>query len=110
MSTNTADNFNFKVMTMGKEAVDKRKPCQLNHLDLASLFHWIDSKNVEDRIKIELKKSASTYPQQALVHWQKNYTNHLAKAQEQVRELFQPSEFILDETETSLPPIPEEFQ
>jgi hypothetical protein len=81
MSTNNAEGFNFKVLTMGRDEVDRRKPCNLNPLTLSKLFEWIESKSIDHRLKEQLKKSASKYPQQALPVWQKNYSRHVAAAQ-----------------------------
>ena len=74
------EGINFKVTIRGKS---DRKPSNLNPLTLQKLFKWIDDKpaiNVE--IKEELKKMASTYPQQALTKWQLAFPKHLIKARE----------------------------
>lgn len=81
MSTNNTEGLNFKIVSMGKDAVDQREPCNLRPLTLEKLFEWIDAKTSDARLKDYLKKSASKYPNQALSTWQKNYTKHVATAQ-----------------------------
>lgn len=81
MSTNNTEGINFKVSSMGREEVDNRPPCNLRPLTLSKLHAWIDGKSIDSRLKEELKKSASKYPQQALSTWQKRYSKHLANAQ-----------------------------
>lgn len=81
MSSNNTENLGFKVLTMGREEVDSRRPCNLRPLTLQKLYAWIDDKRIDSRLKEELKKSAASYPQQALSTWQKMYSQHLAKAQ-----------------------------
>jgi len=81
MSTNNTENLGFKVLTMGREDFDARKPCNLRPVTLANLHAWIDAKTIDVRLKAELKKSASSYPQQALGMWLKMYSRHLATAQ-----------------------------
>jgi len=85
MSTNNTENIGFKVTTMGREEVDLRNPCNLQPITLKKLFNWIDSKTIDVRLKIELKKSASSYPQQALGAWVKMYSRHLATAQKSLQ-------------------------
>jgi len=86
MSTNNTENLGFKVLTMGREEVDSRRPSNLRPLTLQKLQAWIDNKRIDSRLKEELKKSAATYPQQALSTWQKMYSQHLAKAQNALRQ------------------------
>lgn len=81
MSTNNTEGLNFKIVSMGKDAVDQREPCNLRPLTLEKLFAWIDTKTIDPRLKEYLKKSASKYPHQALPTWQKNYIKHVAAAQ-----------------------------
>lgn len=78
---NSTESVGFKVVTMGKDEIDCRAPCNLRPLTLAKLFDWIDAQPVENRMKEQLKKMAGSYPQQALGSWKKNYRKHLAKAQ-----------------------------
>jgi type IV secretory pathway VirB9-like protein len=52
---------------------------------LEKLCAWIDNKRIDSRLKEELKKSAATYPNQALYTWQKMYPQHLAKAQNMLK-------------------------
>ena len=81
MSTNNAEGLNFKIVSMGKDAVDQRELCNLRPLTLEKLYEWIDAKTIDSRLKDYLKKSASKYPHQALPTWQKNYIKHVANAQ-----------------------------
>jgi hypothetical protein len=81
MSTNNTENLGFRILTMGREEVDARRPCNLRPLTLEKLNAWIDAKRIDSRLKEELKKSAASYPNQALFTWQKMYSKHLAKAQ-----------------------------
>jgi hypothetical protein len=80
------ENLGFKVVSMGREEIDNRRPCNLRPLTLAKLYDWIDSKRIDSRLKEELKKSAGSYPQQALLTWQRTYAKHLAKAQNMLRD------------------------
>lgn len=85
MTVGNPENFKVKLITSGREEVDKRIPCNLNTLTLDKLYKWIDSQQTNSLIKQELKKSASRFPQQALGAWQKNYIKHLSKAQAKLR-------------------------
>ena len=86
MSTNNTENLGFKVLTMGRDEFDTRQPCDLRPMTLARLHAWIDSKTIDIRLKNELKKSSSAYPQQALGTWLKMYSRHLAIAQKSLQE------------------------
>ena len=85
MASNTTEGVNFRVVSMGRDEVDSRRPCNFRPLTLENLYQWIDSKNLEPRIKAELKAMAGQWPQQALPVWQKSYTRHLVIAQNKVR-------------------------
>jgi hypothetical protein len=80
MSTNNAEGVNFKV-SMGNNESNNRSQSRFNSLTIKKLCDWIDSKPINSQLKEELKKSASSYPQQALSNWQKNYLTHLSTAQ-----------------------------
>lgn len=97
MSTNNTEKLGFKILTMGKEELDSRKPCNLRPITLAKLHAWIDSKTIDNRLKIELKKSAANYPQQALSTWQKMYSKHLAAAQNALEANLNPIDNEIDE-------------
>ena len=72
------EGINFKVTIHGKT---NRQPSNLTPLTLRHLLKWIDEKpTLSDSLKEELKKMASTYPQQALPKWQAAFAKHLAKA------------------------------
>lgn len=86
----SAEQFQFKILTTGRAEVDKREPCNLRPLNLEKLLKWIDHQPTEQNIKIELKKSASAYPHQALGAWQKNYSKHVATAQAKLRKMPKP--------------------
>lgn len=96
MSTNNTENIGFKIVSMGKEDVDNRPVCNFRTLTLEKLFAWIDAKNVDARIKVELKKSASQYPQQALGRWQKTYPRHLSNIQKKLQKLPKPMSEIVE--------------
>lgn len=85
MSTNNAENVSFKILTMGRDEVDNRRPSNLRPLTLPALHAWIESKQIDSRVKEKLKKMASAYPQQALPSWVQNYNRHLAKAQKELK-------------------------
>jgi hypothetical protein len=85
MSLNSAENLGFKIVTMGREEIDKRKPCNLRTVTQAKLQAWIDAKSIDPRLKEELKKSVANYPQQALSTWQKMYNKHLVTAQNVIK-------------------------
>lgn len=90
MTVGNPEQFKFKLITSGREDVDNRKPCNLNPLTLEKLLKWIDAQRLEEPVKIELKKSASNYPHQALGTWQKNYSKHLSSAQAKLKKTPKP--------------------
>lgn len=97
MSTNNTENLGFKVLTMGREEFDARTPCNLRPMTLAKLHAWIDDKNIDVRLKAELKKSSSAYPQQALGTWLRMYSRHLATAQNALQDkLSNPKEILVE--------------
>lgn len=85
MTVGNPENFKVKIISSGREEVDKRVPCDFSNLTLDKLFRWIDSQQVSSLIKQELKKSASRFPHQALNNWKNNYIKHLSKAQAKIR-------------------------
>jgi len=87
MSVGNPEQFNFKILTTGREDVDNRKPCNLSPLTLEKLLKWIDKQTVDENTKRELKKSASNYPHQALGSWQKNFSKHVATAQAKLKKI-----------------------
>jgi len=97
MSTNNTESLGFKVLTMGREENDARRPCNLRPMTLARLHAWIEAKTIDVRLKAELKKSAASYPQQALGMWLKMYSRHLATAQNSLQEKpVAPKEFLVE--------------
>lgn len=79
MSNTEAVNFRISMPN------DNRKPCKLTYLTLEQLWKWIDAHQLDSKLKELLKKSAATFPQKALEHWQKNFIHHLGEAQKQLR-------------------------
>lgn len=76
------EGINFKVTIHGGNKTN-RKPSNFNPLTLKQLLKWIDDKPIiTDAVKEELKKMASTFPQQALPKWQAAFPKYLAKARE----------------------------
>jgi hypothetical protein len=86
MSTQNAEGLKFRVVSTGNPTVDRRKPCKLRVLTQEKLQAWIESQQLDARVKQHLKLMAGQYPQQALEAWVKNYNYHLAKAQEKVQQ------------------------
>ena len=120
MSTNNTESLGFKIVTMGREEFDARTPCNLRPMTLAKLHAWIDAKTIDVRLKVELKKSAASYPQQALGTWLRMYSRHLATAQNSLQDKpSKPKEFLVElgdeperishEEESNNAPFSEEF-
>ena len=84
MTVGNPENFKVQIKT-GREEVDKRTPCDFTNLTLKKLFAWIDSKSLSSVIKSELKRSASSFPHQALPSWQSSFDRHLSRAQARIR-------------------------
>lgn len=87
MSVGNPEQFKFKILTTGREDVDNRKPCNLTPLTLEKLLNWIEAQRIDENVKLELKKSASNYPHQALGTWRKNYSKHVATAQAKLKKI-----------------------
>jgi hypothetical protein len=85
MTVGNPENFRVNLISSGKEEIDRRVPCDFSNLTLDKVFKWIDSQQVNELIKSELKKSASRYPQQALKAWKNDYIRHLSRAQTKIR-------------------------
>ena len=85
MTVGNPENFRVKLISSGREDVDRRVPCDLSNLTLDKLFKWIDSHQVRAVVKEELKKSASRFPHQTLNVWKNDYLKHLSKAQAKSR-------------------------
>lgn len=88
--TNSTEGVNFKVLTMGKSQIDQRQPSNLDVMTLKKLQAWIDAKPISDELKQELKKMASSYPDQALGFWVKSYSRNLEIAQRNMTNLPKP--------------------
>ena len=78
------EKFDFKFKMISKEGSQRLD--NLRPLNLKKLFLWIDAQTSSERLREQLKKSASAYPHQALARWQKNYNLNLAKAQAVLKE------------------------
>lgn len=78
------EKFDFKFKMISKEGSQRLD--NLRPLNLKKLFTWIDSQTQNERLREQLKKSASAYPHQALARWQKNYNLNVAKAQAVLKE------------------------
>lgn len=85
MTVGNPENFRVKLVSSGREEVDKRVPCDFSNLTLDKVLKWIDSQQVSELVKKELKKSASRFPHQALSTWKNDYIKHLSKAQAKLR-------------------------
>lgn len=84
MTVGNPENFKIQIKT-GREEVDKRVPCDFNNLTLEKLYVWIDSHQLSAALKAELKRSAASFPHQALPSWQKNFDRYLSRAQSRLR-------------------------
>ena len=80
MASNNAEGLNFKVVTTGNPVVDARPICNLRPVTLARVIEHIESMDLEDDLKRELRKSAGCYPENALQHWIKNLNKHTQNA------------------------------
>lgn len=84
MTVGNPENFKIQIKT-GREEVDNRVPCDFSNLTLKKLYAWIDSQSISRALKSELKRSAATFPHQALKAWQGNFDKYLSKAQARLR-------------------------
>jgi len=84
MTVGNPENFKIQIKT-GREDVDKRVPCDFSNLTLKKLYAWIDAQSISRALKSELKRSASSFPHQALKSWQANFDRYLSKAQARLR-------------------------
>ena len=88
MSTNNAENLNFRIIS----GVPDRIPNNFRILTIKELLRWIDEKDIDEQVKEELKKMCSKYPQQALTNWKSNYNIHLRKANLKLKNQVKPEE------------------
>lgn len=90
MSTNNAENFNFKINNLADNRSTKpnkkKEKRVLRPPTLKFIFDTIDKKDYDPLVKEELKKSASNYPHHGLQRWIDNYDQFLAKARRDVRD------------------------
>lgn len=90
MSTNNAENFNFKINNLADNRSSKpnkkKEKRVLRPPTLKFIFDTIDKKDYDLAIKEELKKSASSYPHHGLQRWIDNFDQFLAKARRDVRD------------------------
>ena len=92
MATNNAENFKFKVVSTGNSDVDGRKPCKLVRVTLEKVCAWIDAKKLDKSVTDELKKSAGTYPENALETWLKNFGTHVSRARRLIAKRGKPAQ------------------
>lgn len=89
MSTNNAENFNFKISNLSDNRSNKpnkkKEKRVLRPPTLKFIYDTIDKKDYDPLIKEELKRSASTYPHHGLQRWIDNYDQFLTKARQDVR-------------------------
>lgn len=76
---NETEKIKFR-MSAGKEEIDRRAPCNFKILTLNDVDKIIDNKEIDDNIKVELKKMARKYPFQALSTFVKNIEKNISKA------------------------------
>lgn len=90
MSTNNAENFNFKINNLADNRSSKpnkkKEKRVLRPPTLKFIFDTIDKKDYDAAVKEELKKSASNYPHHGLQRWIDNFDQFLAKARRDVRD------------------------
>lgn len=85
MTVGNPENFKVKITT-GRDEVDTRKPCDFSNLNIKKLCAWIDNQPVNSTLKSELKRSACSYPHQALSNWKKNFTKHVDRIQNKLNQ------------------------
>ena len=84
MSTQNAEGLNFKVVTMGREDVDNRPPCNFRPMTMKRLLDYIEGNVTDPLVREEVKKAAAMYPQQALASFKKNLNTHIARARKKL--------------------------
>lgn len=84
MTVGNPENFKIQIKT-GRDEVDNRVPCDFSNLTLKKLHAWIDSQQLSSALKSELKRSAASFPHQALPAWQRDFDRYLSKAQSRLR-------------------------
>ena len=89
----STESLGFKVSDMSNQNEDRPKS-NLRPMTLAKLHLWIDGLQVDARLKDELKRMSSQYPQQALGAFPKNYKKYLAKAQNNLKGKSQPKSLV----------------
>lgn len=80
--TRNAENINMKISNIGQQ---ERVPYDFRIITLDKIYDWIDKKDYDDSIKIELKKMAAKYPSNAYSQFGKNFQKHLSRAQTAAR-------------------------
>lgn len=80
--TRNAENINMKISSIGQQ---ERVPYDFRIITLDKIYDWIDKKDYDDSIKIELKKMAAKYPANAYSQFGKNFQKHLSRAQTAAR-------------------------
>lgn len=91
MSSNNAENFNFKVSNLSENKNNnknfkKKEKRVLRPPTLKFIHDTIDKKDYDPAVKEGLKKSASSYPHHALQRWIDQFDLFLAKARRDARD------------------------
>ena len=91
MSSNNAENFNFRVSNLSENKNNsknfkKKEKRVLRPPTLKFIHDTIDKKDYDPDLKDELKKSASNYPHHALQRWIDQFDLFLTKARRDVRD------------------------
>ncbi len=79
-----AEGINISVVTMGNSQVDGRQPCNLSPMNLAKLYEFIDARVRDAKVRQEVRRLASSYPQGSLAIFAHNLRVYIEKAQKTV--------------------------
>ena len=82
MSDNAAESMNFKVSAISQPGRESR---DFRMITLEKVYAWIDKKDYDESVKLELKKMVANYPNNAYVQFGKNFQKHLVRAQNLAR-------------------------
>jgi CRISPR/Cas system CSM-associated protein Csm4 (group 5 of RAMP superfamily) len=78
------ENFKLKISLTGEQA--KRPKSNFRPWTAQKLHEFIDSQNLDDTIKEELKKIVFKFPQQAYPQFRKNFQKYVMEATKKARE------------------------
>ena len=70
MSDNAAESMNFKVSAISQPGRESR---DFRMITLEKVYAWIDKKDYDESVKLELKKMVANYPNNAYVQFGKNF-------------------------------------